>query len=77
MPAYNFRFAAEFFWTLFLFAIVTIATAFYGQTADVSAWGGHEWKAFVVGLVPTLGRAVAAFIVTAVTGSSIGEGFSK
>jgi hypothetical protein len=76
-PIYHFKLTPEFLWTLLLFALVTVGTAFYGQTGNVADWGGAEWKAMAVGLIPTLGRAVVAFVLTAITGVKFGDGFSK
>lgn len=78
VPSYCFKFGPEIAWTLFLGIIVTIATMFYGaDTADMVTWGAEEWKAFGTGMFATVGRFVAAFAITSITGKDLQDGFTK
>lgn len=77
-PAYFFKFIAESWWTVVLGVMTIAATAFWGLDFDNAlTWGATEWKLFGMGMIPTIGRFIAAFMLTAVTGRTLEDGFSK
>lgn len=66
MPNYTFKFTPEFWWTMFLFIIGTLATIVYADTANAADWTGQEWASFGVSTALSLVRSVAGFVLGAI-----------